>query len=565
MAELFSIETEAVRLVWGRRRDRPVPVSPETPPERAFGVSVEALRPGVAPQVTIHREGEGYLFEQTDYTLFVRARRDEPVDIRHRDPVMLRGLHASDAGRVVHGILNAGAQVGESRFVVTAGGVPQFAVAVEFVPSKLDYRADYVALRDDVERLARGLALAVLRPTTQPGGSEVAAYPSTLEWLALLRHHLGDLEQALHYVDRHPYRATAPRQAHVRADRIRRPDAAVRRAVLRDGGRGPHLALPDQVPLREYLPAAATHYTLDTPEHRWLAAHLTRMQQRLAEVLEDEASRRQGVRRRQVIREVEAMQHRLADLSHLSVLRAADGELPHAPSLRLRTAPGYREAYRACLRLQRGLFLDGEPLRLALKDLHRLYEYWCYLTLVRLIAERVGSTTEVRALVAVEAQGVRLRLRQGRRQRVRFAVNGGHVVATYNPRFGGRDYLVPQQPDMLLTVQPIGSAASHYVLDAKYRLDASPGYRRRYGMPGPPSDALNDLHRYRDAIRVRGHGVTQALALFPWHDEDDAYPDSRHARMLPRRGVGAIPLLPGATGTLESWLDDVLTPVLRET
>nr|WP_243664953.1 nuclease domain-containing protein [Rhodothermus marinus] len=40
-------------------------------------------------------------------------------------------------------------------------------------------------------------------------------------------------------------------------------------------------------------------------------------------------------------------------------------------------------------------------------------------------------------------------------------------------------------------------------------------------MPGPPTDALNDLHRYRDALSSyftrRGKGtVAQALALYPY-------------------------------------------------
>ena len=33
----------------------------------------------------------------------------------------------------------------------------------------------------------------------------------------------------------------------------------------------------------------------------------------------------------------------------------------------------------------------------------------------------------------------------------------------------------------------------HLVLDAKYRLDASPEYITRYKSPGPPEDTLNSI------------------------------------------------------------------------
>jgi hypothetical protein len=229
----------------------------------------------------------------------------------------------------------------------------------------------------------------------------------------------------------------------------------------------------------------------------------------------------------------------------------------------LLSASGYREAYRACLRLQQGLSLEGGPLHLRLKELHLLYEYWCFLTLVRLAGEVTGQRVPWQSLIAVEQSGLRLQLRKGRRQTILFPLAGRRrLEVTYNPRFGGKGYLVPQQPDLLVTLRGPGEAAAQYVLDAKYRLDATPSYCRRYGTPGPPADALNDLHRYRDAIRDRrggGRVVVQALALFPYREgEPGMFARSRLYRMLDEIGVGALPLLPGATTHLRAWLEGVL-------
>ena len=291
------------------------------------------------------------------------------------------------------------------------------------------------------------------------------------------------------------------------------------------------------------------------------------IQARLADLHAAEARRRPSVRRRRVREEIEAMQHRIAYLARLPIIQAAEGEPPQEPPWRLLTAPGYREAYRACVQLQQGLHLRTGPHRLPLKELHLLYEYWCYLTLVQRTAQAVGHREPLRRLIAVERQGLQVRLRKGRAQTVSFMLEQGQLDLTYNPRFGGAGYLVPQQPDMLVTFSSADGRVARYVLDAKYRLDGSPSYRRRYGMPGPPIEALNTLHRYRDAIQGQGgrRDVVQAVALFPYREETPGlFAQSRHRRMLGEIGVGAIPLLPGHTEHLAAWLSTVLGADVRD-
>ena len=534
--------------------------------ETPFGLAVQNHRRGSEPVVRLSQGEDAHLFEQTDYTLFAQSKRGASLSIRHRDPVLVQGLQRSDEGRVVHGVINFGAQVGQSRFVVEVGGARAFEFAVEIFPSKLDYRRDYEVLRDDVREIAMDLVLDYLRATYQPGWEAPSGTPGAVAWMLLLRHLVDDLEQALAYVNQQPQWGTRRMVEEHRADRIRRPDAALRRAVERGRGRGAWRVVAD-LPVRERLPGGRGQYTLDTPEHRWLAARLALIRARLAHLHAEEARRPGSLRRRRVLGEIEDLQHRFVRLSRLAVVEEAGGAPPEEPSLRLLTAPGYREAYRACLRLQQGLSLDGGPHRLGLKELHLLYEYWCFLILVRLAAEAAGRRDPLQSLIAVEQSGLRLRLRKGRIQTITFPLASGRLDITYNPRFGGPGYLVPQQPDLLLTLHRADGVVARYVLDAKYRLDASPSYRKRYGLPGPPTDALNDLHRYRDAIRERRprRTVVQAVALYPYREEEPGlFEKSRHRRMIDEIGVGAIPLLPGETVHLETWLRKVLDEVQQK-
>jgi hypothetical protein len=558
MTPVFRIETDRVRLVWsGKRRQVAGP-----PVSTGLDGPVQLLQP--APTFAhLDVTQAGPLQEQTDYLLFVQTLAPATVMLHHRDPVLLRGLHGADDGRTLHGVVNFGAQVGQSRFVVAVDGKPHLAFIVSVSPSKLDYVQDYRAMRAEVEAFARGLALEYLRTTVQPGEG-VPAWPvGTPGWVLLLHTLLADLEQALGYVAAHPYRAMTTAPQMTRIGQVRPPSAAVRRAVLTGRGQGGWTRLRDGTPVHTHLPAPRPQYALDTPEHRWIAARLQHLGNLLGTLRGAEA-RRPGVRQGAIDRELASMQQRVGALGQLPPFQestAATEATPLEPSLRLLTAPGYREAYQALLRLQQGLHLEGEALALTLKDLHLLYEYWCFLTLVQRVADATDSSRPPLSLLSVAQDGLRLRLRQGRDQTVGWDLpGGGQVSLTYNPRFGGKAYLVPQQPDFLLTVAPPDGPPRHYVLDAKYRIDTTPGYVRRFGMPGPPVEALNDLHRYRDAIRIRGERtVVQALVLFPWREDvAGTFAASRHYRLLNTVGIGALPLLPGATDPLAAWLRQVV-------
>jgi len=61
-----------------------------------------------------------------------------------------------------------------------------------------------------------------------------------------------------------------------------------------------------------------------------------------------------------------------------------------------------------------------------------------------------------------------------------------------------------QKPDIVLRLtKPVGGDNTFkltYLFDAKYRLEAD-----REGVDSPPNDAINQMHRYRDAIYYRSN------------------------------------------------------------
>ena len=509
------------------------------------------------------------LFEQTEYQLYLRTTNaNDQVEIRHRDPMITRKLNAQEGGRVLHGSVNFRGQIGRSLFSVYVNGRRILDFEVEVFPTKIDYETDYHEILSDVQSILTSLAYEYLRSTYQLGRLAADQQPSRLEWLVLIEHIVDELEKAMNHIAQRPIRALVRLERSSRLERIRRVDSRVRSQIRRGQGKG-RLVHAGQVMAREKINQRPAELTLDTLEHRWLRNQLVAIQRNLSQIsklydLEAEKSER----RKKLAHGVFDLKSRVSRLTRLEPMGAASGNPPAGfASLQLVSAPGYREAYRLLVLLRMGLRLEGDLLQLSAKDLEVLYEYWTYLTVVRTIRDEHGAPLRLDQLFKLNRSGLTVQLKQGKGQRVSFRA-GEHrkVHVVYNPQFSNREStLIPQKPDILIRLEEDGWPLIQLVADAKYRIDASEEYRRQFGSFGPPKDAINVLHRYRDAILEFDkmvqeapqlkRSVVQAAALFPMNGQpDEDFRESRLWMSLDRLGVGAIPLLPTNAGFLKEWL-----------
>jgi len=262
-------------------------------------------------------------------------------------------------------------------------------------------------------------------------------------------------------------------------------------------------------------------------------------------------------------REVQDLIARLTRVSQLEVIQAATS--PPAPgftSLTLLSGNGYGEAYRSLMTLRRGLIVDGDAVKLSVKEISALYEAWCFISVARQLNLRYSAWGEGSAL-SISDRGLRVNLTQGRASALRFSSPSCNVILTYNPTYPG--LTGDQRPDVVIEMNYPGWPAMFIVLDAKYRVRADSAYVERFGLPGPPSDAINALHRYRDAILLSemgkglGRPMVVGAALYPLNCEaSEAWPGSRLHEALDTIGIGSIPYLPSNTSHLADWLDSIL-------
>ena len=508
-------------------------------------------------------------FEETTYQLFA-AGTEHPPYIQHRDPLFTRNIVTHQTQKVSVGTFNFGRQVGHAAFDARFG--PEVLhLSIEVVPTKIDYATDYRHLRSVVNSTARGLALAYLRATHQSGS--IGAQPGAeIDWLTILRQESIRLQQAIARINTSPHRhLTRERQAEA-THRIKRPDPVVLKAVIQGKGSGSYDLVTSIGPVRSVLPRTATRTTLNTSEHRWLAFQLSELRRRLrtlSATLNTEGratpSRPLGLRRLAERAEVDQMIRWVDQMLSTPCLRAASrGPQPGPPSLTLLTAPGYRESYHILTMLRLALNLEGDSLELQTKDIHDLYEIWSFLEVVKIVASATGATIDPKSLINHYSTGLRIGLRAGTFSDIQLPTSSRLLTLSYNRTYPGKTG--DQRPDIVIRIQQEGHPHLIVVLDAKYRVDATTRYRDTYGAPGPPIDAINALHRYRDAIVTNAETpqavrpVVRGAALFPLTEtETQNYKRSSLYESLDSLGIGALPFLPGNTGLAERWFNELLT------
>ena len=126
-----------------------------------------------------------------------------------------------------------------------------------------------------------------------------------------------------------------------------------------------------------------------------------------------------------------------------------------------------------------------------------------------------------------------------------------------------------QKPDIYLEATMPDGAELVWVFDAKYRIQADD----QSGPDGEltedlvPDDAINQMHRYRDALIHRGeliHGLRHksrpvfgAYALYPGYF-DQHTTSNPYNEAIQQTGIGAFSLLPSPDGSGSVWLSSFL-------
>lgn len=249
-------------------------------------------------------------------------------------------------------------------------------------------------------------------------------------------------------------------------------------------------------------------------------------------------------------------------------------------SLVLQQKTGYNLVYRIWQELKFYLDVFSQQTSLSLKSVSEIYEVWCFLQIRKILVEQLGFVEKPITKATLVKSNFEYSLKDGMLGAFEFSRDDGvSLRLAHEPIFRKyskevRTYLIPQKPDILLEVTLADNKKILWIFDAKYRVKTQAELYDDVdveSMDFVPDDAINQMHRYRDALihtqalsstfaYNKSRPVIGAYALYPgFFDQTQANPYDDAIREI---GIGAFALLPTDDGVGHMWLSNFLSEQL---
>jgi len=518
-------------------------------------------------------------YENQTYEVIIEDKTGDGLQFFHDNKYIREAVTYVGRSKVMTGNVNFRNDIGLSQLEIWDNSKRLLTVTIEVFPAKIEYRSDYFQLLTEVTTELYNLVFDFLRRTYLSVQLSPSTKPSLTEFFSIIRYCFDRLYQALKRIENYPHHVVVNERRLTKPEKARRIDRSSlkwlmkKQSYLERSRRGITVGDTTYLPIK--ILETRKRIDFDTFENRfvkWVVASIQNKLQHFQRVYRRTFAGSSAFDER-IIEMTDSMWNRLYRMKRFSFL-ADVGDLNRIDnlSLVLQMAPGYREVYKYYLMLVKGLSLQSDIFRISIKDLAQLYEYWCFLKLHSILRNRYQL--EKHDLIRVNNTGLTVRLDKSRRASIHYTNprNQEKIVLSYNNLLNTKMPTTSQKPDNMLTLKKEnGNVEYQYVFDAKYRLNpAVPGsdYYTKYRKPGPQEDDVNTMHRYRDAILYSqreeiARTVFGAYILFPFKDSGyyagmtDGQPHTFYSS-IEKVNIGGLPFLPGETGLVESFLDELI-------
>lgn len=451
---------------------------------------------------------------------------------------------------------------------------------IRVVSPKLDTKEDYHHILDAINREYENLVFKYLTKTFQNfhrGGKE----QNNLIWLSIFRTVIGDYIKAMEFIVNKPHIKEQKQERYSKCDRIRYWTPQMCETY--------HRAEMEKTLETKMFRHEVTLSTTDTRENRFVKYTIDSIGQRLNAVIKELKNNFSQYLSEDEKDQLSAYQMSLVNLSRNRFFRNIGRfEGFKQESLVLQKRTGYAQIYRMWFILNSGLSLYQGNTQIGTRPIWELYELWCFLKMKQLIAEILGIdlTSEEDAPYINENKSAMLdpfKQSEVEHTIVFHKKDGSDVVElkyqhTYNRHKDEEIHsaTTEQRPDIVLNIKKQDGFVLTYLYDAKYRVldDKNAGDmdngEKDYA-DYPPSDAINQMHRYRDAIYYGSNRHTHSAKeiiggyiLFPGRTKGDKIRDRYFFKSIEKVNIGAFPLLPDVDGDGDSLLREHLVSILMD-
>lgn len=400
---------------------------------------------------------------------------------------------------------------------------------------KLDYETDYLTMVRDLENEVRGLVAKLLGTVLSPASLHEDSSDLWSHWVAVVQYLWEELARDIHVAWTTLPPRLSPTMALVNLEHTAHITSHDARRYVQTG--------------RPRVLTRTRRWDPVTPERWYLLCLLGDLLTRFKRLRRDAPAVADAPGLAKVRREAQSLMARHLQQAQLDRVSAAP-VVPVSPLAQ--SHPALRRVIRLHRLLDHGLFPETGELLMGVKNVSKLYEYWCYLTIVRIVVEESGGQLMTKPQASRSPLDIALGTGGERPATVR-THEGQTIQILYERQYKDLP-TVSQKPDHVVMLK---GRQQVLLFDAKYRFEWDADNVRSYGagLPIPPVATINQMHQYHDAIVLLGTAgyrrlVNQAIVLFPLpHPKYEEFAQHRFRKSLNTIGVGALPLLPGGPDT----------------
>lgn len=516
-------------------------------------------------------------FDNADYPIWIEF-KDYVKDALFGSILQNDNDRFSFRRHILAGFINYKNEIGRSEIQIiykVDKETRAFRFGFEVLSTKLDYHEHWRAIVEDIEREYRMLSLDYMRRTFHGfSPNQNGEHPDIVWWSVFEGEQQKFIKACKSIIDRPRHRLHGE-EVYLRADKLKQTPHNIENRLAE------HRKEP------AYLYRVEQHIlSNDTQENRFLKFALHQISKRYEDLHQriEAIKTASGTMKSALL----ATSETLKRLQHHPFFRTI-GRFKgiSQESMVLQKATGYSQVYRTWNLLRRAYSLNDGLYRLQTKDIATLYEIWCFIEVSHIVKAQLHLDDEdVEHRNRMEMNGIfSWELGKGEHSRILFRKDGVELAElVYNPKnadkendnVGMKDLVVPtvpQKPDIVLQLTKNDlqqGMKMTYLFDAKYRIEG-----KDKGVDVPPEDAINQMHRYRDAIYYKDYDanalkkeVIGGYILFPGDGEPNDVAVSKFYKTIKEVNIGAFPLRPKDVENrklLENFIDELIHTKSYET
>lgn len=516
-------------------------------------------------------------FDNADYPIWIEF-KDYVKDAQFGSILQNDNDRFSVRRHILAGFINYKNEIGRSEIQIiykVDKETRAFRFGFEVLSTKLDYHEHWRTIVEDIEREYRMLSLDYMRRTFHGFSPDQNGEHPDIVWWSVFEGEQQKFIKACKSIINRPRHRLHGEEVYLRADKLKQTPHNIENRLAE------HRKEP------AYLYRVEQHIlSNDTQENRFLKFALHQISKRYEDLRQriEAVKTASGTMKSAML----ATSETLKRLQHHPFFRTI-GRFKgiSQESMVLQKATGYSQVYRTWNLLRRAYSLNDGLYRLQTKDIATLYEIWCFIEVSHIVKAQLHLDDEdVEHRNRMEMNGIfSWELGKGEHSRILFRKDGVELAElVYNPKnadkendnVGMKDLVVPtvpQKPDIVLQLTKNDlqqGMKMTYLFDAKYRIEG-----KDKGVDVPPEDAINQMHRYRDAIYYKDYDanalkkeVIGGYILFPGDGEPNDVAVSKFYKTIKEVNIGAFPLRPKDVENrklLENFIDELIHTKSYET